>query len=122
MAENAQVTVTVGQGGGSGGTEFKPVDLDKLAAQGVTDYSTQPDDTPVPDKSDDKETTQRGPDGRFAAQDSPSKGEDADAGEDQQPGETEDADTEGDSPPPIAAPRSWTAEDKELFASLPRET
>jgi|tagenome__1003787_1003787.scaffolds.fasta_scaffold20989504_12 hypothetical protein len=47
--------------------------------------------------------------------------EDAAPVETQAPGETESAD-----PPetlaPIEAPRSWTAEDKELFQSLPRET
>src|SRR5262249_31959780 len=37
------------------------------------------------------------------------------------PGETESADP-AEALPPIDAPRSWTAEDKELFNSLPRET
>src|SRR5919109_981439 len=41
----------------------------------------------------------------------------------QDPGEkTEGTDPAADEPPPIEPPRSWTKEDKELFASLPRAT
>jgi hypothetical protein len=38
------------------------------------------------------------------------------------PGETEGDDQGADEAPPIAPPRSWTKEDKELFKHLPRET
>lgn len=42
--------------------------------------------------------------------------------EEQAPGETESAETEAAGLPAIEPPRSWTAEDKELFKALPRET
>jgi hypothetical protein len=46
-----------------------------------------------------------------------------DAGELQAPpGETESADPATQELPPIEPPRSWSKEDKELFARLPRET
>jgi hypothetical protein len=45
------------------------------------------------------------------------------SGDAQDPGErTESADPAADEPPSIEPPRSWTKEDKELFASLPRAT
>jgi len=51
---------------------------------------------------------------------STSQEDDAAAAETQPPGETESADPA--EVPPIEPPRSWTKEDKELFAGLPRET
>lgn len=56
-----------------------------------------------------------------AAQESEPQGNDADpgAGEPQDPGEAQETEP---AQPPIEAPRSWTKEEKERFASLPRET
>jgi hypothetical protein len=56
-----------------------------------------------------------------APEESPPAGEDAGVEETQPPSETEQVDAAAELPP-IAPPRSWTKEDKEVFTTLPRET
>jgi hypothetical protein len=60
----------------------------------------------------------------LADQSSPGDAPGNGAGPDTAPGETEGSDQAASSEdaPPIAPPRSWTKEDKELFKGLPRET
>ncbi len=51
-----------------------------------------------------------------------SASQEADTAQETGPGETQEADAQAETPDPIAPPRSWTKEDKELFKGLPRET
>jgi hypothetical protein len=67
-----------------------------------------------------KPAENRAPDGKFAPAEQKSAPEGADAGPDTAPGEINE-DVPADEPS-IDPPRSWSKEDKELFASLPRET
>ena len=69
--------------------------------------------------------TQAAPDDATRAQESsPGDAPGNGAGPDTVPGETQGSDQAGsaEEPPPIAPPRSWTKDDKELFKDLPRET
>jgi len=63
----------------------------------------------------------RAPNGQYASrqQESAPQGQDADP---ETPVLGETTETDPAELPPIEAPRSWSKEDKELFASLPRET
>lgn len=62
----------------------------------------------------------RAPNGQFAPR-TESAPQEQDAGPETVPGENVEADP-AEELPPIEPPRSWSKEDKELFASLPRET
>lgn len=59
-----------------------------------------------------------------APEDAPAEesAETPDGSPDEVPAETQEAEDQEENLPPIEPPRSWTKEDKELFASLPRET
>jgi hypothetical protein len=77
--------------------------------------------TPQPETTD-KPAPQRGQDGKFArteTESAPVQGQDAAPGE--TPPSGEDAGADPAEVPPIEPPRSWTAEQREKFASLPRE-
>lgn len=70
-----------------------------------------------------KPAAQRAPDGKFARaeQESAPQGEDASPADEPITGEDEGAEPAKDLPP-IDPPKSWTADQKERFAALPRET
>jgi hypothetical protein len=76
-------------------------------------------------RNDDKDSEPTREGATLADESSPGVEPGNGAGPQAVPGETQgddQAESSADSPPPIAPPRSWTKEDKELFKGLPRDT
>jgi|SRR5882757_1016998 len=113
--------------GAAGASEQAPIAI--VTAQGDGNMSVTEAARALASARKPKDQTQAGEQREQATQQEPAQestpaqaGDDAAAAEMQPPGETESADPAAQQLPPIEPPRSWTKEDKELFAGLPRET